>query len=55
MGLGTQIPGMYGLSFGKWIDNSTNFTIKAVSGNDHSYEAVFDASTGKQVGDTKEF
>jgi hypothetical protein len=54
MGLGTRIPGMYGLQFGDWVGNTTNFTIKAVSGNGHSYEATFDATTGKQVGETKQ-
>lgn len=54
MGLGTKIPGMYGLQFGKWIGDTTEFTITAISGNGHSYEATFDAPTGKQVGETKQ-
>ncbi|OGY21640.1 MAG: hypothetical protein A2126_03215 [Candidatus Woykebacteria bacterium GWB1_45_5] len=54
MGLGTKIPGMYNLSFGQWVGNSTQFTITAVSGNNHSYEATFEATTGKQVGETRE-
>jgi len=54
MGLGTTIPGMYSLNFSEWIPNSTNFKIKAISANDKKYEAIFDAETGLQVGETKD-
>lgn len=54
MGLGTKIPGQYGLTFLRWIDGSTNFIIKAVSGDGTEYEATFDATTGKQVGETRQ-
>lgn len=54
MGLGTTIPGMYGLKFGAWIPNTTNFKIKAISANGKNYEATFDATTGFQIGDTIE-
>ena len=53
MGLGTTIPGMYGLHFVRWEDNTTKFIINAVSGNGHTYEATFDAISGKQIGETK--
>ncbi|MEK7523327.1 MAG: hypothetical protein AAB569_07085 [Patescibacteria group bacterium] len=54
MGLGTTIPGMYGLKFGAWIPNTTKFKIIALSSNDKTYEATFDAITGFQIGDTIE-
>jgi hypothetical protein len=54
MGLGTTISGMYGLKFGGWIPNTTKFKIIALSSNDKTYEATFDASTGFQIVDTIE-
>ena len=54
MGLGTTIPGMYGLKQGNWVGNTIQFTIIAVSGNGHSYEATFNAGSGKQLGETKQ-
>lgn len=54
MGLGTTIPGMYSLGFNNWISNTTKFKIIALTGNDKTYEATFDATTGFQIGDTIE-
>jgi hypothetical protein len=45
---------MYSLNFSGWIPNSNNFKIKAISANDKNYEAIFNAETGLQVGETKD-
>lgn len=54
MGLGTTIPGQYGLRFGKWVGDTRTFTLNAISGDGSEYEATFDATTGKQIGETKQ-
>ena len=53
-GLGTKIPGMYGLSSAKWKGTLAIFTIQAISANGYTYEGDFDATTGKQIGETRQ-
>lgn len=46
MGLGTKIPGQYGVSFGGWSIGN-NFTLLVKSANGKEYEFQVDAKTGK--------
>ncbi len=54
VGLGTVIKPQYGISFREWVGDSNNFIVDIGNANGEKYEAIFDATTGKQIGKTRQ-